>query len=118
VSDGVTDLEAVARVCHEANRAWQIVTGDPVVSPSWDEAPVDQRMSARDGVQAALRGATPEQLHDEWVRGKLSTGWTFGPVKDAAARTHPCLVAYDELPAEQRTKDRLFLSIVEALTGE
>jgi len=113
--DPVQRLDGIARVCHEANRAWQIVTGDPVVSPSWDEASVDQRMSARDGVQVALAGATPEQLHESWTRNKLVNGWTFGAVKDEAAKTHPCLVPYDELPAEQRAKDALFGAIVTAL---
>lgn len=114
--DRPVDVEGIARVCHEANRAWQRVTGDPVPSPSWAAAPEWQRASAVEGVQAAIAGATPRGLHESWMRAKLADGWTFGAIKDAEVRTHPCLVPYDELPPEQRRKDDLFGAIVAALT--
>ena len=106
----------IARVCHEANRALQTIQGDPVVSPTWDEAPDWQRASAVDGVAKALAGATPEQLHESWCAFKAADGWRFGSVKDAGRKTHPCLVAYDQLPADQRVKDRIFAAIVGALS--
>jgi len=109
--------EAIARVCHEANRAVQVIQGDPAVSPRWDQAPDWQRASAVDGVGQALAGATPEQLHQSWCDLKVADGWRFGVVKDADAKTHPCLVAYDQLPADQRLKDRLFSAVVAALVG-
>jgi hypothetical protein len=102
----------IARVCHEANRALQVLQGDPAVSPAWDDAPDWQCASAADGVVQALAGATPEQLHESWCEFKRADGWTYGPVKDAGARTHPCLVPYAELPAAQR----LFAAIVAALS--
>ncbi|MFD8771450.1 RyR domain-containing protein [Streptomyces sp. NPDC059916] len=113
-----TDKEVgdIARVCHDANRAWQIASGDPAVSPAWDDAPDWQRASAIDGVCKALDGATSEQLHRDWCDFKTDGGWVFGPVKDETAKTHPCLVPYSELPVEQRRKDDLFAAIVAALT--
>ena len=105
----------VARVCHEANRALQQVTADPAPSPPWDEAPDWQRDSAVEGVQQALRGATPEELHESWCAAKLRDGWRYGEVKDADAKTHPCLVDYDALPLDQRSKDYLFYGVVDAL---
>lgn len=113
----MTTLEDVARVCHEANRAWQQVSGDPSVSPPWDDAPQWQRDSAVAGVREALDGATAEQLHDAWTQEKLAAGWQYGPVKDAERRTHPCLVPYAQLPADQLAKDHLFRAIVTALGG-
>lgn len=110
-----TRLDAIARVCHEANRAWQIETEDPAVSPPWDEAPDWQRESAIEGVQAALDGLTPEELHDNWAAGKARDGWVYGAVKDPEAKTHPCLVPYDDLPPQQLAKDDLFVAIVDAL---
>ncbi|KJF21943.1 hypothetical protein C7T36_18355 [Rhodococcus sp. AD45-ID] len=107
----------IARVCHEANRELQWITGDPNPSPPWDDAPDDQRASAIEGIQKALDGATPEQLHESWCAFKRADGWVFGEVKDADAKTHPCLVAYSELPAEQKAKDALFSAIVDALGG-
>lgn len=107
---------AIARICHEANRAVQIETGDPAVSPRWDDAPEWQRASAIEGVEKAQAGATPEQLHESWCEFKRADGWVFGEVKDADAKTHPCLVPYRELPPEQRAKDALFQAIVQALS--
>ncbi|ORJ92621.1 hypothetical protein A6F55_23780 [Prescottella equi] len=107
----------IARVCHEANRAIQIILSDPAVSPGWDDAPEWQRESAIEGVEKALAGATSEQLHESWRRHKLADGWTYGETKDAVAKTHPCLVAYGQLPEMQRRKDAVFGAIVAALTS-
>ncbi|MFD4857339.1 RyR domain-containing protein [Streptomyces atratus] len=104
--------EDIARVAHEANRAVQSVTGDPVPSPAWNEAPQWQRDSAVDGACRALDGETPEELHASWCEFKRSGGWTYGPTKDEQARTHPCLIPYADLPREQRVKDTLFGAVV------
>ncbi|WP_433426315.1 RyR domain-containing protein (plasmid) [Microtetraspora malaysiensis] len=108
-------VSRVARVCHEANRVLQIAHGDAAVSPHWDEAPEWQRESAAEGVLRAMAGATPQELHEEWCKTKLAAGWTYGPVKDADAKTHPCLVPYEDLPEAQRVKDHLFRAIVRAI---
>ena len=42
-------------------------------------------------------------------------GWTYGEVKDPARKTHPTLLPFGGLPAEQQLKDRLFIAIVRAL---
>ncbi len=107
----------IARVCHEANRALQQVQGDPAPSPGWDDAPAWQRDSAVEGVEVALRGASAEELHESWCATKRADGWTYGAVKDADAKTHPCLVPYDQLPDEQRLKDQLFANVVSALSA-
>lgn len=108
----VADL---ARVCHETNRAYQQVTADPAPSPSWEDAPDWQRDSAVEGVQRALDGETPEELHESWCEAKRRDGWVHGSTKDADAKTHPCLVDYDALPLDQRAKDHLFRGVVDAL---
>ncbi len=107
--------DAIARVCHEANRALQAVTGDPAPSAAWDDTDTETRRSAVEGVLAALDGATPEQLHESWSQFKLDAGWVYGPLKNAETKTHPCLVDYADLPEEQRAKDALFHGIVKAL---
>lgn len=106
----------IASVCHEANRAYCLTQGDTSQLP-WTEAPDWQRQSAILGVEKAIAGATPEQLHESWTAQKVADGWIYGPVKDADATppTHPCLVPYPELPAAQQVKDALFGAVVNAL---
>ena len=111
-------VEDIARVCHEANRAWCLALGDES-QRSWEDAEEWQRESAIKGVDFAI--AHPEApdsaQHDAWMVDKLAAGWRLGPVKDADAKTHPCLVPFDLLPPEQQAKDRLFRAIVAALVA-
>lgn len=110
--------EAIARVCHEANRAYCRELRDDS-QPSWDDAPAWQKESAIAGVAMHLadRATTPQSSHHAWSEHKRERGWVHGPVKDPDAKTHPCLVPFDELPIEQQKKDTLFLAIVRALEG-
>lgn len=104
----------IASVCHEANRAYCLTQGDTSQLP-WTDAPQWQRESAIVGVEKALEGAGPEELHESWTAQKVADGWVYGDVKDADKKTHPCLVPYDQLPAAQQRKDALFGAIVSAL---
>lgn len=106
--------QEIARICHDANRAYCITQGDKS-QLTWDEAPEWQKESAMAGVGEAMRGANPRQLHESWCQFKIDAGWRYGPQKCEYRKTHPCLVAYDELPPEQRLKDALFHAIVAAL---
>lgn len=107
-------IEACARAAHEANRAYCITLGD-LSQPAWDDAPEWQKTSARNGVVGALAGHTPEQSHEGWMAEKAATGWRWGPVKDPEKKEHPCFVSYDALPATQRHKDLIFVSVVRAV---
>lgn len=109
--------EQIARVCHAANQELQRINGEEI-SPAWDHAPEWQRESAIDGVHGALAGRTPQQSHEGWLDHKHATGWTYGPVKDEAKKTHPCMVAYADLPPVQRAKDHLFTAIVGTLAAQ
>ncbi len=105
----------IAQICHEANRA-VCVTNDDLSQPSWDEAPDWQKTSAINGVlfHIAHPHANPRDSHDNWMAEKLRAGWTYGPTKDANAKTHPCLLPYSQLPMSERVKDQILSSIVAA----
>lgn len=107
--------EACARAAHECNRAYCFATGDSS-QPSWDDAPDWQKQSCRNGVVGVLeRGNTPAQSHANWLAEKEATGWVYGPLKDTLAKTHPCMLPYDDLPPEQRAKDLIFVRVVKAM---
>jgi hypothetical protein len=109
----------IARVCHEAIRAMQVIGNEAWISPPWDDAAQWQREAALGGVRAAKVhvDATPEQAHEAWCSFKRSDGWTYGPEKDPQRKTHPCLVEFRELSTHQRLKDSVFLAIVASLSG-
>ncbi len=107
--------EQIAKVCHEANRAYCQTIGD-MSQPAWEDAPEWQRSSAVNGVEHAKNlSAPPSASHDSWLSEKKAAGWKYGPVKDPAKKEHPCFVPYAELPPEQKAKDALFLAVARTL---
>lgn len=109
-------IEQIAKVCHEANRAYCESIGDASQKP-WDDAADWQRDSAIKGVAFAIVNpdAPASAQHDSWLADKIAAGWVYGPTKSEETKEHPCVVPYDELPPEQQAKDYLFKSIVFAL---
>jgi hypothetical protein len=107
--------EQVARGVHAANTELQKIDGDEAPSLPWDCESGEIRESAIAGVRAALEGATPEELHEQWCRVKAAQGYRRGEFKSAPDRTHPALVPYAELPESQRVKDAVFAAIVRAM---
>jgi hypothetical protein len=112
----LVDSSMIARVCHEANRAICLMFGDNSQF-EWDKAKQWQLDSAVKGVEFRIAnpGGTPEDQHNAWMADKEKDGWVYGPVKDMDAKTHPCMVTYNELPAKDRIKDKVFCAIVDAM---
>lgn len=110
-------LERIARICHEANRAYCQSIGD-FNHLAWEDAPPHQRESCIKGVQFHLDhpDATPEDSHNEWFAHKKMQGWIWGEKKDEAKKTHPCMLPYAQLPQTERAKDYIFSGIVRAMS--
>lgn len=106
----------IAVICHQTNKAWCEMNGD-FSQKDWHAAPDWHRESAVKGVEFRLANpnATPEAQHEAWYKAKEADGWVYGEVKDAEAKTTPCMVEYNQLPLFQRKKDELFVAIVEVL---
>ena len=47
-----------------------------------------------------------ENNHDIWAQQRMREGWTYGPQRDDAAKQHPDLVPYDQLPESEKEYDR------------
>ncbi len=111
--------EQLAELVHEVNRAICELQGD-TSQPTWADAPFWQRDSAHTGIRNIVEGrvTTPRESHEGWLKHKRADGWVYGPVKDAEAKLHPCMVEYTELPFEQRIKDSVYFAIVKQLTKE
>jgi hypothetical protein len=84
----------------------------------WAQAEPWQRESAIRGVAFAVEHpeALPSTQQGAWLADKVMDGWTYGALKDTQAKTHPCMVPYEQLPVAQQRKDALFTAIVRALS--
>jgi hypothetical protein len=112
-------IEQVAKVAHEANRAYCQTIGDNSQLP-WESAPDWQKESARNGAKfhfaqlATGVDPAPSASHEKWLEEKRAQGWTYGPVKDVVKKEHPCFMPYDGLPLDQRRKDYIFAAVCKA----
>jgi hypothetical protein len=108
--------EIIAPICHQANKAWCEANGD-YSQKDWNEAEQWQRESAIKGVQFRIDNpdAGHDAQHNAWMAEKVADGWVYGGKKDAEAKTHPCIVPFEELPLFQQKKDALFCAIVDSL---
>lgn len=108
--------ERRVRFVYEAARLQAIAVDAPVVPEPWDErdeafrsmmTPVVAMMCGPD------RKSDAEELHDDWVKAYQAMGWTYGPVRDVEAKTHPDMVPYDDLEPRERDKDEVFVALCE-----
>lgn len=113
------EVDLIAKVCHEANRAYCQTLGD-LSQVSWEDAPDWQRESVIDGVKFFMRNpAAPVFMaHQNWMKQKVAEGWVYGKTKDPVDRTHPCMLPFDELPESQKRKDLLFHNVVFSMISE
>lgn len=102
-----------ARASHRANKSYCEGIGDDS-QPSWADAPDWQRESAIAGVEFHIANPDADDAasHGSWLAQKEADGWSYGEVKDTEAKTHPCMVEYEDLPPEQQAKDALFRETV------
>ena len=107
-------VDAAAKVCHEANRAWCELNKD-FTQPHWEMAPDWQRSSARQGVMFHFTNpdSKPADSHNEWLKAK--EGWVYGDVKSSLDKTHPCIMPFEKLPKSQQMKDFIFHGIAHAM---
>ena len=52
-----------------------------------------------------LAQAISKNVHEVWSAGRMSEGWTFGPVRNDEKRETPCLVPFEELSDEEKAYD-------------
>ena len=53
-----------------------------------------------------LLEAMAKNVHEIWAQERISQGWIYGDKRDDAKKQHPCLVAYEDLPEEEKVYDR------------
>ena len=47
-----------------------------------------------------------ENVHENWAKGRIEEGWTYGEVRNDSKKETPCLVPYSQLPESEKEYDR------------
>ena len=112
------NLNDAAKICHGTISSYKTIIGEPTLT--WEELSEWKRASIAQGVQHVLDDPyiRPETIHAIWVAGQAVEGWTYGKAFDPEAKKHPGIVKWDCKDEAQRTKDRLFISTINALRGQ
>lgn len=101
---------------YEGARLQAIAMDAPIVPELWEdrEAPFrEQFLSVIAMMCGPNRKASPEELHDDWVRAYEAMGWVYGPTRDREAKTHPDMVPFDQLGFREQIKDAVFVALCE-----
>lgn len=53
-----------------------------------------------------LLEAMAKNVHEIWAKERIAQGWTYGERRDDIHKHHPCLIAYENLPEEEKVYDR------------
>ena len=73
---------------------------------SYEPIPIDTSDIKLSEDLLALTERLAENAHDNWAKQRLADGWTYGSQRDDAAKTHPDLVPYSDLPESEKEYDR------------
>jgi len=68
--------------------------------------PIDTSDITLDEGLTALVEQMARNVHEVWAQSRISQGWTWGPQRDDALKTHPDLVPYEDLTEVEKQYDR------------
>lgn len=113
----MSDLtERRAIFVYEGARLQAIAVDAPVIPEPWQarEGPFKaQFLGVIDMMCGPDRKASPEELHDDWVKAYEAMGWRYGEQRDRDAKTHPDMVPFDQLEQREQDKDAVFIALCE-----
>jgi serine/threonine protein kinase len=72
----------------------------------YDPKPIDVSMVDVPPELNKLIEELSENTHDIWAVQRYQDGWKLGDVRNDSHKTHPCLIAYDQLPESEKQYDR------------
>ena len=101
---------------YEAARLQAAAVNAPIVPEPWenrDEKFRTQFLEVIERQTGVMRSGSPEELHGGWVQAYIDMGWTYGPVRDVEAKTHPDMVPYALLEKREQDKDAVFIALCE-----
>lgn len=72
----------------------------------FDEAQRQRRIEAMKKCAEETFGESDR--HEAWMKMHVESGWVYGERFDPAAKTHPNLLPWDQLPETTRSKAKIF----------
>ena len=57
-------------------------------------------------------------VHEAWVKNMKENGWTYGSVRNDTLKISPLLIPYDQLPENEKQKDRVTVEAVLTQLGK
>jgi hypothetical protein len=76
------------------------------MTETYKPKPIDTSQVTLPAELEELTEKLAENAHDIWAGQRLAEGWTPGAKRDDAAKTHPCLIPYRQLPDSEKQYDR------------
>lgn len=111
VAKPIMDIYQIAKTVHAGNNVLKKINKEK--PEAWEDMSDDRKTRMYAAIDLVLtQDTTPKQMHDVWVKNMKELGYKYGVKLDHDKKTHPCLVAYTKLPAEQKIKDDMFRSII------
>jgi ryanodine receptor 2 len=74
--------------------------------------PIDTSHVTLTDAQRRLIEQLSANAHDVWAKKRIEDGWQYGPSRNDNAKTHPCLVPYNQLPESEKDYDRVMVEQV------
>lgn len=74
---------------------------------AYNPQPIDTKDIALSDEVLELTELLAKHAHDIWAKQRIAEGWTYGPARNDATKTHPDLVPYAELPESEKEYDRI-----------
>lgn len=79
---------------------------DSELAPDYEPDPIDTSQIFLDGELVDLVDMIAASVHDRWALQRMAEGWRYGPERNDQSKTHPDLVAYENLPESEKAYDR------------
>ena len=72
----------------------------------YNPSPVNTRDIALPASLVELTEQIAENVHENWALSRIREGWVYGPQRNDAKKTTPCLVPYAQLSEAEKDYDR------------
>ncbi len=98
--------DALAEANKDDNRAAARRMAAVLATAGLALAPAETGEAAPADALEANMETLAEAEHNGWMAHRAATGWSYGTPRDDAAKRHPAMVPYADLPEKEKDKDR------------